>query len=271
MSVRRTFSICRKTLQRLIKAAYTIRYSHVNDQQTILDAEAEKYRMLGLDQASGINKIREILGSELDFESISSHLVLFSSLSVGRKPILDILEIGTYKGETAKLLSQLFPTARVTTVDLPTSDPIFSRSYVGARGTTQRQKAYEEELRQNVTPENITYIESNTFFLLSVLDGQFDLIWLDGGHKYPEVAWDACQAYWLCRPGGSIVFDDVIRHPNPVATDKISGATSEVLTYIQQRTNSKVIYFLKRLAPEFNSISRQKKYIAVLQKPPEIF
>ena len=270
MSVRRTFSICRKTYQRLIKAICTARYSRVTDQEKIFKAELDKYRLLGLDHAQGIRKINQILGQELDLESVSSHLVLFSSLSVAPNNILDVLEIGTYKGETANLLSRLFPAARVTTVDLPVSDPIFSRSYLGARGSSKRQKSYEEELRQNVALKNITYIESNTFFLLSVLDGQFDLVWLDGGHKYPEVAWDACQAYWLCRPGGLIVFDDVIRHPKAVTTDKISGATFEVLTYIQQRTNCKVTYFLKRLAPEFNSISRQRKYIAVLQKPAEI-
>ncbi len=58
----------------------------------------------------------------------------------------------------------LFPRAQVTTVDLPASDPIFSSSYKGARGTNEMQKTYAEELRRNVAPENITYIESNTFF-----------------------------------------------------------------------------------------------------------
>jgi len=102
--------------------------------------------------------------------------------------------------------------------------------------------------------------------MLSALNQRFDLIWLDGGHKYPEVAWDACQAYWLCKPGGLIVFDDVIKHPRPAITDKVSGATYEVLNYIEQRATCKVTYLLKRLAPAFNSIERQKKYIAVLQK-----
>ena len=266
MSTRRIFSKLQHLGRRIVKDLWTIRYSCVNDQQKILDLEAEKFRSLGLDYSSGINKLKEIQGPELDLESISSHLVLFASLSVAQNPIRDILEIGTYKGETTNLLSRLFPTARITTVDLPVSDPIFSTTYRGARGTTTTQKAYETVLRQNVAPENVTFIESNTFFLLSSLSQRFDLVWLDGGHKYPEVAWDTCQAYWLCRPGGLIVFDDVIQHPRPVTTEKISGATYEVLTYIQQRVNCKVTYFLKRLAPEFNSISRQKKYIAVLQK-----
>jgi len=266
MSARRILGKLQHLGQRIVKDVWTIRYSCVNDQQKILDLEADKYRSLGLDYSSGINKLKEVQGSELDLESISSHLVLFASLSAAQNSIRDILEIGTFKGETTNLLSRLFPTARITTVDLPVSDPIFSESYRGARGTTAAKKTYDTVLRQNVSPENVTFIESNTFFLLSVLSPRFDLIWLDGGHKYPEVAWDACQAYWLCRPGGLIVFDDVIKHPRPVTTEKISGASYEVLNYIEQRASCKVTHLLKRLAPEYNSIERRKKYIAVLQK-----
>jgi len=269
MSTRRILGKLQHLGQRIVKDVWTMRYSWVYDRQKILDLEADKYRLLGLDYSSGINKLKEMQGSEFDLESVSSHLVLFASLSAAQNSIRDILEIGTFKGETTNLLSRLFPTAEITTVDLPVSDPIFSTSYCGARGTTAAQKTYETVLRQNVSPENVRFIESNTFFLLSALSQRFDLIWLDGGHKYPEVAWDACQAYWLCRPGGLIVFDDVIKHSRPVTTEKISGATYEVLTYIQQRVNCKVTYFLKRLAPEYNSIERRKKYIAVLQKSSE--
>jgi len=266
MSARRIFNKLQQLGQRVFRHLWTIRYSCVNDPQKILDLEVDKYRSLGLDYSSGITKLKEIQGAELDLESISSHLVLFASLSAAQNSIRDILEIGTFKGETTNLLARLFPTARITTVDLPVSDPIFSESYRGARGTTAAKKTYETVLRQNVSPENVTFIESNTVFLLSTVSQQFDLIWLDGGHKYPEVAWDACQAYWLCRPGGLIVFDDVIMHRRPVTTEKISGASYEVLRYIEQRASCKVTHLLKRLAPEYNSIEAQKKYISVLQK-----
>jgi len=165
--------------QRVFRHLWTIKYSCVNDPQEILDIEVDKYRSLGLDYSSGIAKLKEMQGTELNVESISSHLVLFASLSAAQNSIRNILEIGTFKGETTNLLSQLFPTAEITTVDLPVSDPIFSTSYCGARGTTAAQKTYETVLRQNVSPENITFIESNTFFLLSALSQRFDLIWLD--------------------------------------------------------------------------------------------
>ena len=128
-------------------------------------------------------------------------------------------------------------------------------------GAEDRYNIYQQELSGNIALENITYIETNTFFLSFVLDHQFDLIWLDGGHKYPEVAWDACQAYELCRPGGLIVFDDIIPDQKATTTDKVSGSAHEVLTYIQKRTECKVTLLLKKLDPQFNSLSSSKSIL----------
>ena len=128
-------------------------------------------------------------------------------------------------------------------------------------GAEDRYNIYQQELSGNIALENITYIETNTFFLSFVLDHQFDLIWLDGGHKYPEVAWDACQAYELCRPGGLIVLDDIIPDQKATTTDKVSGGAHEILTYIQKRTECKVTLLLKKLDPQFNSLSSSKSIL----------
>jgi len=253
----------------LIRLIATTYYSRTRDQQEIVENERRKYRKLGLESESGLKKLELVLERDIDLDSISSHLVLFAPLSLSKRKFSDILEIGTYRGATANLLAKLFPKANVTTVDLPASDPIFLNTYHGARGTKERHQIYQHELSCNIALENITYIETNTFFLSSVLDGQFDMIWLDGGHKYPEVAWDACQAYELCRPGGLIVFDDIVPEQQATPTDKVSRDAHEVLTYIQKRTECKVTLLLKRLGPQFNSISSSKKYIAILEKPDE--
>tara|TARA_B100001123_G_C15237069_1_gene997576 strand:- start:552 stop:1229 length:678 start_codon:yes stop_codon:yes gene_type:complete len=215
----------------------------------------------------GLRVLEKTINEKIDCMDVSSHMVLFSALSLSPSYFSDILEIGTYKGETSNLLSRLFPSGNITTIDLPASDPIFFNSYLGARGNANRQKIYTEILSQNLTPDNIHFIETNSFFLLSVLDGKkFDLIWLDGGHLYPEIAWDACQAYWLCKPGGLIIFDDVALNSNTRTTDKLSGAVHEVVTYISNRTNCKVSYLLKRLDPKYNSVPSLQKHIAVLEK-----
>ena len=60
MSTRRIFSKLQHLGRRIVKDLWTIRYSCVNDQQKILDLETENLRLLGLDYASGLNKLKEI-------------------------------------------------------------------------------------------------------------------------------------------------------------------------------------------------------------------
>ena len=267
MKIYRLFSLFRKIFFSLSKRIRTAIYVWTNDQEKIFQNELARYRALGLDYRMGLRVLEKTINEKIDCMDISSHMVLFSALSLSPSYFSDILEIGTYKGETSNLLSRLFPSGNISTIDLPASDPIFFNSYLGARGNANRQKIYTEILSQNLTPDNIHFIETNSFFLLSVLDGKkFDLIWLDGGHLYPEIAWDACQPYWLCKPGGLIIFDDVALNSNTRTTDKLSGAVHEVVTYISSRTNCKVSYFLKRLDPKYNSVPSLQKHIAVLEK-----
>ena len=112
MSGRRIFNKLRKSGQRVFRHLWTIRYSCVNDPQKILDLEVDKYRSLGLDYSSGINKLKEMQGTELDLESIFSHLILFASLSAAQNPIRDILEIGTFKRGDYQPTCTAFPDCR---------------------------------------------------------------------------------------------------------------------------------------------------------------
>ena len=59
----------------------------------------------------------------------SEHLVLFAAFSEGRSDVHKILEIGTFNGETAKILSRLFPNSLITTIDLPSSELSKSKIY----------------------------------------------------------------------------------------------------------------------------------------------
>ena len=48
----------------------------------------------------------------------SIHWLLFCSIS-NVSSIINILEIGTYDGETTQLLSKIFPNSSIATIDLP--------------------------------------------------------------------------------------------------------------------------------------------------------
>lgn len=112
----------------------------------------------------------------------------FSVISLIIKDAENVLEIGVNFGRTTALLARLFPTAMVYAIDIPLSDP----NYVKGTGRTQCKKTFE----RNMNRDNIKFIENNSFFLLSMgLPREFNLIYVDGDHKYPVVAWDTMFAY----------------------------------------------------------------------------
>ena len=66
-----------------------------------------------------------------------------------------------------------------------------------------------EYFKKNIDKDNIVFIEKNNFFLPSLgLPDKFDLIWMDGGHYYPAVAWDIMFAYNRLRSGGFMFMHD---------------------------------------------------------------
>ncbi len=193
----------------------------------------------------------------------SVHWVLFACLPQ-RYRIERVLEIGTYDGQTTALLARLFPRAEIITVDLPPNDPILRSTY--GRTDPVRLEEYERRLASNTKVANVTLLRGNSFFLPSLVFGKFDLVWVDGGHLYPEVAWDLCNAYHLVRPSGVLMCDDVIRNPHGVRDAYVSPDSHAVLKYITERTNESLYLFLKRESAEWSANPRERKFVALLRK-----
>lgn len=100
----------------------------------------------------------------------------------------NVLEIGTGFWESTVSLSALIPTATIYTVDA---------------------KRKKQKYPANMT--NIVFIQKNSFFLPSMgLPEEFDLIWIDGHHSYPVVAWDVMFSYNRLRTGGFIFMHDYV-------------------------------------------------------------
>ena len=60
----------------------------------------------------------------------SEHETLFSSIAINNNyKIHKILEIGTFDGYNALLLSKIFPEAEIETIDLPNDNSKFRDSY----------------------------------------------------------------------------------------------------------------------------------------------
>lgn len=239
------------------------------DREKARAEEAAKFAALGFDYAKGRERLDAALKGlgkppyHLQDGIASVHWILFACLAA-QFPIRNILEIGTYDGETALILSHLFPESRIVTFDLPDDDPIFANSY--NRESDEGRARFKAEQSKNTSDPRITLVRKNSFFLADAVGEKFDLIWIDGGHHFPEAAWDICNAYHLCNSGGWILCDDVIPHEKAHRDDYVSGDSFRTLEYARQRTSESITYFLKRESPRWSANPRKRKFVSVWRK-----
>lgn len=233
--------------------------------------ERAKFSALGFDYGAAQKNLDIVLNEmgkpaySLSNGIASVHWLLFACL-ISKRKVDRILEIGTFDGETAALLARLFPDAEIVTVDLPATDPILAESYDYARGGAEKMEAFEQRLATNTRAANIRLVRVNSFFLPGAVKGLFDLIWVDGGHLYPEIAWDICNAYHCLKPGGTLMCDDVIPAPDGLRDAYVSPDSHSVLRYVADRSGDVLSLFLKREAPEWSADPRQRKFVAMLNK-----
>ena len=249
-----------------IHASLHSKYGH--NRATILNQELEKFQSCGLDQEKAIEQLNSILsdqGKQYNADRDSVHWLLFAALSE-RKKIKKILEIGTYEGEFTHILGKLFPDAEIVTVDLPENDPIIKATY--NRANSEVLSSYADKQGHNTKDGNIRSVKSNTIFLMDALETgeKFDIIWVDGGHLYPDVAWDISIAYHILKPGGMMFCDDIIPSKKSYNNGYVSTESFEVLNYLEERIDSPVTYFLKRTDPYLYALDHTRKYVGLVKK-----
>ena len=244
-------------------------YERLYDLDCFRKIERGKFEKAGFSYDDSLKKLNQILDelNKPDFASQkgmgSIHWILFCCISRVAS-IKSILEIGTFDGETALVLSRMFPNADIVTIDLPDDDPIFSTSY--QRDNAEYRSEFRDRQKRNLSDNRIKFFNKNSFFVPSLTTQKFDLIWVDGGHLYPEIAWDICNVYHLCNLGGWIMCDDVIPNKNGFRNKYASPDSYEVLEYVKERTGDEITYFLKRESPEWSADPKKRKYVAVMKK-----
>lgn len=193
-------------------------------------------------------------------EAQSFHFMAFAALKASGFSPRNILEIGTFLGYTTNYLSQLFPEARVFTVALPPDDPVFSAYH------RQEQAGVQSILDKRLSGSNVTLLQMNSAFLWKAELPELELIWLDGGHQFPVVAWDHFFSLSKLAPGGWLFSDD-IRIPPPVdATNQAERYHAyRVVEYYNQRLADGFRFLLKR--EDVASYLHSPKYVAVYRKP----
>lgn len=123
------------------------------------------FSTLELNRSDGLNSLNQVLIS-LGFDEYtesngmwSEHLVLFAAIAVSDYKVCKILEIGTFCGQTTLILSKLFPSAKLTTYDLPLKN-------------IRNKKIYEYAFSRKVQDET-NFLELRNTNLSQIVDLEF--------------------------------------------------------------------------------------------------
>lgn len=230
-----------------------------------------KFEELGLDYIQAKEFLNSYLNKQCkpaynpQIDSIHQLLLVALSLKIGAKG--NIFEFGTYLGETTALCSELFKQGKVYTIDLPKDDPILRTSY--SRENDKSFNTYSQVQENNMRKTNIISIKANTLFLpkySNEIHQSFDLIWLDAGHNYPEIAWDFAFSLNLLKTDNAyLLIDDVIPIEKDYKTQYVSNHSWKLINYLKERSQVDVTLVLKREDPSKFDCLTTRKYVAVIK------
>ena len=245
------------------------RYAALSGAFAITEArQTATFRQCGLDRLEAIRRLNlateQVTGHDYSESHgmFSEHLVLLAALAAPKYSIQKILEIGTYDGVTAAILSVLYPNASILTIDLPKDEVSFATTYARGNAVSSFVQRRNENLKRS---DKINFQEMNSV-ALTLFHDHFDLIWVDGAHGYPVVAMDVINSIRLLNPSGFLLIDDVWTERARSDSVYRSIAAYESLEAMR---DAKLIHEFalipKRLGSVFN-MPGEKKYVGVVQK-----
>jgi predicted O-methyltransferase YrrM len=226
------------------------------------------FNELGLNRENAIVRLNQVLKliSNRNYTENngmwSEHLILFSALSNSNYQINTILEIGTFNGHTAAILSALFPKSEIHTIDLSFSDILTTGMY---KYETNNGKIVTKRNSNLQSLKNVNFNELNSLALINS-QNKYDLIWIDGDHSYPTAAIDIANSVRLLNDNGIAVSDDVYLRSGKVQRNGRSGATLETILSLSEANLITYTLIHKRIGFFYNFPKVEKKYLAVIQK-----
>ena len=246
-----------KIQSRLTKLYYKIKESFYSDHdlQVDFDFNLERLQKNNL-LIEDFEKKLNAHNIDIKDRNISWHYILFYLICQTNK-YKNFLEIGTFDAKFTSHLSSYF-TNNILTIDLKSDQEEFINSY-----GRYIKNDFIEKRNLLLKKANITFQEMDSFYLLDkfYLKKSFDLIWVDGDHKNPQVTFDIISSLKLLNDTGKLLVDDILTsNSNRKYT---SNESYETLKNLKERGIIRYDLYLKRIA---KSNSHNKKYIAVVQK-----
>jgi len=197
---------------------------------------------------------------------IGGMTLLESSILVSLVKLLDakaLFEFGTFMGATTLLLAENTPPdAQVVTLDLPPEDA--AQGTYNAGGVLSNGHANDAFLTHTFASQGarcihradasvqgkVTQVLENSMDLdvrARGYQGQFDFVFIDGGHAYPIVKRDTENAYRMLKPDGVVVWHDYA-----------SNIHDEVTTFLDEHVEGRTIYHVANTMIAFELHGRFK-------------
>jgi predicted O-methyltransferase YrrM len=237
-------------------------------ERSLLSEQNDAFLSLGLDRGKGLNRLNTVL---VDIYGVSysekrgmwsEHLLIFAAIATSERAVGNILEIGTFNGETVRILSALFPSSQILTVDLPFSEIKKTNMYQYETKNSQLILKRNGNLK---SLSNVKFIEKNSLTLMNTATS-FDLIWVDGDHSYPVAAIDIANAVRMLNPDGIGICDDVYLDAKEGQLDGRSKASIETLKSLNDAGLISYELVRKRIGGYFNFPAFNKKYLGIIKK-----
>ena len=189
---------------------------------------------------------------------LSWHYHLFTGLKqyFGNKKI-NILEIGTHKGNFSNFISKVYSESQITTIDLDENDNQFINYF--NRGKNNKLDELLKLRNKNLDRKNIQFIKLNSLNIKKYFDKKFDLIWVDGDHLNPQVTIDIINSLDLLNNDGILCTDDVIIDHKFQKNAYVSKDSFITLQHLEDNGIVKNFFLIKRIKI---SNSLNKKYIS---------
>ncbi len=188
--------------------------------------------------------------NNINYDVSSNHYKFFFNLKKKNFRPKKILEVGTFKGHTTFFLAKLFPDSVITTIDLPKDDPLFSTSNRQRIDPRKRGSLLHKDLNPIIKVKkikNINEIKKNSCNLFNHKKVEYDLIWLDGSHSYPEISWDIFYGLQVLKKGGYLFVDDVFINKYYKVINWLEQIdTYKIIKYYNERNKLKFQFFTKR-------------------------
>ncbi len=227
----------------------------------LLNDQKKAYRILGLSYENAIIQLDRICLSRFGVTYSenngmwSEHLVFFAALASSQMPISNILEIGTFKGETTRILADLFPHSHIDSIDL---------SHDEIRNIGTYAYAADELPNSKDMPNNVILKTQNSLNLIRE-KMTYDLIWVDGNHKSPYAQIDIASAIRLVNEKGFVLCDDVYLKRSRIERNSGTESIATILAF-KDAGMIDAFFIRKRLSKKFNNKITGAKFLAVLQR-----